>query len=237
MNKSLEYIRSLYAPHDALLDAICAELERENMAIQISAEEGRLLQLLIAMNNVKTIVEIGTLAGYSTIWMARALPKDGHIYTINRDAKHIKMAKNNFAKCECGEKITMLEGDAHKILSTISFACHSHEGGNLKIPAYAGMTKKLDMVFIDADKISYNDYLDFAEKNLRAGGLIVADNVLLGGSVADDSPPSNHRIAAPTTWNNMRKFNERLADKSKYNSTIIPTSDGLTVAIISEFKH
>ena len=212
MNKSLEYIKQLYAPQDALLDAICAELERANMAIQIGAEEGRLLQLLIAMNNVKTIVEIGTLAGYSTIWMARALPEDGHIYTINRDEKHIKMAKNNFAKCECGEKITMLEGDAHKML-----------------PMLVG--KEIDMIFIDADKISYNDYLDFAEENLRVGGLIIADNVLLGGSVADNSPPSNHRVAAPTTWNNMRRFNERLADKSKYNSTIIPTSDGLTVAI------
>jgi len=241
----LEYIRGLYAQEDALLAQIRAKLEEGGLAIQIGAEEGRLLQLLIAMNNVKNIVEIGTLAGYSTIWMARALAKDGHIYTINRDENHIKMARENFAKSECEGRIIMLEGDAHKVLPTLDFSCHPREGGDLKqkIPAnsskkvWAGMTKPafepktLDMVFIDADKISYNDYLDWAEENLRVGGLLVADNVLLGGSVAHSEPPADRRVAAPTTWQNMKKFNTRLADKSKYNASIIPTKEGLVVAV------
>lgn len=209
----LEYIRGLYAQEDALLAQIRAELEESGLAIQIGAEEGRLLQLLIAMNNVKTIVEIGTLAGYSTIWMARALPEDGHIYTINRDENHIKMARENFAKSECAGHITMLEGDAHKVLPSLS----------LKAP--------FDMVFIDADKISYNDYLDWAEENLRVGGLVVADNVFLKGSVFNDTPPEDRRIASPTTWQNMKKFNARLADKTKYNASIIPTKEGLAVAV------
>jgi len=209
----LEYIRGLYAQEDALLAQIRADLEAAGQAIQIGAEEGRLLQLLIAMNNVKTIVEIGTLAGYSTIWMARALPKDGHIYTINRDENHIKLARENFAKSECAGRITMLEGDAHKVLPSLS------------------PSAPFDMVFIDADKISYNDYLDWAEENLRVGGLVVADNVFLKGSVFADEPPEDRRIASPTTWQNMRRFNARLADKTKYNASIIPTKEGLSIGI------
>ena len=91
-----------------MLAKIRTNLEEMNFAIQIGAEEGRILQLLIAMNKVKTVLEIGTLAGYSKIWMARALPKDGKITTINKDQEHIKMAKKFFAECECGDKITML---------------------------------------------------------------------------------------------------------------------------------
>jgi predicted O-methyltransferase YrrM len=206
----LKYIRKLYAAQDGLLLAINGELEKRKIAIQIGPEEGKLLQLLIAMHGVKTIVEIGTLAGYSAIWMARALKADGHIYTINKDPEHIKMAERFFSECECHERITQLEGDAHIVLP--------------------GLEEKgpFDMVFIDADKISYPAYLDWAEKNVRKGGLIVADNTFLGGSVLLESPPKD---IAPTTWKNMRLFNKRLADKSKYNATIIPTSEGLSVAI------
>ena len=209
-NIAIQYIRNLYAKQDALLDDIVAELEKRDIAIQIGADEGRLLQLLIAMNNVKTIVEIGTLGGYSAIWMARALPEDGHIYAINKDPEHVKMADGFFARCECKSRITQLAGDAHKVLPTL-------EG---KSP--------FDMVFIDADKISYPAYLDWAEKNVRKGGLIVADNTFLHGAIFAEKPPEG---VAPTTWKNMHSFNERLADKSKYNATIIATDEGLSVAV------
>lgn len=207
---AIEYIRNLYAPQDELLEAISTELKARKLAIHIGAEEGRLLQLLIALHGAKNIVEIGTLAGYSTIWMARALPNGGHIYTINHDPIHIKMATEFFAKCECREHITQLEGNAHEVLPTLS----------AKAP--------FDMLFIDADKISYPDYLDWAEKNVRKCGLIIADNTLLGGLAIEPIPPKDY---APTTWRNMRIFNERLADKNRYNATIIPTKEGLSVAI------
>ena len=202
----LEYICKLYAPQDDLLAEIEASLLAIDMAMHVGAEVGKLLQLLIKLHNVKTIVEIGTLAGYSAIWMARALPADGHLYTINKDPAHIKMAKAFFAKCEVQSRITMLEGDALQTLPTGSF----------------------DMVFIDADKISYLHYLDWAEKNIRPGGLIVADNTLLGGAVYQELPQPRIR---PTTWHNMRAFNERLADPAKYCSVMIPTQEGLTMAI------
>jgi predicted O-methyltransferase YrrM len=210
---ALEYIRSLYAAQDDLLAEIGTELTKRNMAIQVGAEEGRILQLLIALHNTRTIVEIGTLAGYSAIWMARALPDGGHIYTINKDPEHVKMAEGFFARCESRAKITQLAGDAHKVLPELT----EKVGG-----------AQFDMVFIDADKISYPTYLDWAEKNVRKGGLIVADNTFLHGTIMEKSPPES---VAPTTWKNMRAFNERLADKSKYNATIIPTSEGLSVAI------
>lgn len=206
----IEYIRRLYAAQDSLLAEIANELEKRNIAIQVGPDEGRLLQLLIAMNNVKTIVEVGTLAGYSAIWMARALPEDGHIYAINKDPEHVQMAQEFFTRCECSNKITQLEGDAHKVLPELS----------AKAP--------FDMIFIDADKISYPAYLDWAEKNIRKGGLIVADNTFLAGAVLQETPPED---VAPTTWKNMRSFNERLSDKSKYNATIIPTNEGLSVAV------
>ena len=184
--------------------------ERLGMHINIGAEEGKLLQMLITLHQPKTIVEIGTLAGYSTIWMARALAKDGHITTINKDPRHIALAKGFFAQSEVRDRITMLEGDAHDVLP--------------KLVKQA----PFDMIFIDADKISYNDYLDWAEVNIRKGGLIIADNTLLHGSMELDAPPAD---VAPTTWHTMRRFNERLADPKKYFTTMIATHEGLTIAI------
>ena len=88
-----------------------------------------------------------------------------------------------------------------------------------------------DMVFIDADKINYHAYLDWAEQNIRKGGIIVADNTFLFGTVWQDSPPENRTPASPAAWKAMRGFNERLSDNSRYMGTIVPTAEGLTVAI------
>lgn len=207
---SIDYIRKLYAPQDSLLNSINELLEKMDIHMQIGAEEGRLLQLLIVMHDIKTIVEVGTLAGYSTIWMARALPDKGHIHTINKDPRHIAMAAHFFDQSDVRDRITQHEGDARVVLPKL------------------GHKSAFDMIFIDADKISYNDYLDWAEKHIRKGGLIVADNTLLFNTIGLDLPPEG---IAPATWDNMRRFNERLADREKYFSAMIPTQDGMTVAI------
>lgn len=205
---SLDYIRKTFAPQDALLSEIDAALQRINMHINIGPDEGKLLQLLIGLRGIKTVVEIGTLAGYSTLWMARALPDDGHVYTINKEPEHIALAKGFFARSEVAHKITMLEGDAHDVLKTL--------------------TGSYDMVFVDADKIGYPDYLDWAEKHIRKGGLIVGDNTLLFGAMGADAPPAG---VAPKTWQAMRSFNARLADPKRYQSMLIPTAEGMTVAM------
>ncbi len=212
---ALDYIRSLYAAQDSLLERIDNKLKSLNLHIHVGAEEGKLLQVLMQLHGVKTALEIGTLAGYSTIWMARALPEDGHIYTLNKEAAHIAMAREHFEQVEVAERITMLEGDAKDSLAKLE-----KDGVFEKAP--------LDMIFIDADKISYNIYLDWAEKHVRKGGLIIADNTFLFDTVWLDSPREG---IAPTTWKTMRHFNERLADSTRYMSVMIPTREGITVAI------
>ncbi len=209
-NPNLDYIRKLYAPEDALQKEINASLAAMDMSIQVGAEEGKLLQFLVKTNNISTIVEIGTLGGYSAIWMARGLPAGGHVYTLERDPKHAALARGFFERSDVKDKITLLEGSALDTLKQLT----------AKGP--------FDMVFIDADKISYDAYLDWAEANVRKGGLIVGDNTLLFGAAAQETPPEN---TAPTTWKNMRRFNERLADASKYYGLIMPTQEGLSVFI------
>lgn len=206
----LAYIRDLYAPEDRLLKDISQALAERNMSIQIGAEDGKLLQLLITLHGVTNVVEIGTLGGYSSIWMARVLPPHGRVITLEKDPVHAMMAREFIAQSEVNDRISLLEGDAHQLLPMIA------------------PQSPFDMVFIDADKISYPDYLDWAEKNIRQGGLIVADNTLLFGAACQNSPPKG---VAPATWNAMRQFNARLADRRRYLSTMIATREGLTVAL------
>lgn len=208
--KSLQYIRDLYAQEDDLLQQVNLALKSINMQIQIGPEEGKFLQLLIRMAGVKKLVEIGTLAGYSAIWMARALPKDGQIITIEGEPKHSALAKKHFAACDAGDKVLLVEGNAADILPNLAS----------KGP--------FDMVFIDADKIGYLNYLDWAEANIRPGGLIVADNTLLFDSIYEDAPLEGVSMEA---WTTMREFNLRLADPAKYLSVMVPTKEGMTVAV------
>ena len=208
-NPNLDYIRKLYAPQDELLELIDKTLLGMDMAMHVGPEEGKLLQMIIGLYGVKSIVEIGTLAAYSTIWMARALAEGGHIYSVDKDLKHHMLARKFVDHSEVSDRITLLHGDAKEVLPTLE------DNG------------PFDMAFIDADKIKYNDYLDWAEVHVRQGGLIVADNTLLFGMVAKDEPGD----VAPTTWENMRRFNERLANSERYFSVMIPTQEGLTVAV------
>jgi predicted O-methyltransferase YrrM len=207
---NINYIRRLYAKQDALLERLTAALPAEFAGWQVAPEEGKLLQLLITLRGVRTVVEIGTLAGYSAIWMARALPQDGHLYTLGKDPAHNALAKKFIGESDVADRITLIEGDARDTLPTLQS----------KGP--------FDMVFIDADKLAYPDYLDWAEANLRPGGLVVGDNTLLFDAAALDAPPEG---TAPATWNAMRRFNERLADEKNYFAMMIPTAEGLSVAI------
>lgn len=210
MSDKLTYIRDLFAPEDDFLKSIRNRIEGADFQIQIGPEEGRLLQVFMKMASVKTVVEIGALAGYSTIWLARGLPEDGHVYTIERDSGRIKRCKETFSKFPGQDKITLLEGKALERLSDLSS----------KGP--------FDMIFIDADKLNYANYLNWAEKNIKKGGLIVGDNTLLFGALYLQEMPD--RIS-PSALSSMKEFNERLADQSKYTGVMIPTEEGLTVAV------
>ena len=212
-SKTLDYIRGLYAPEDALLREINQTLDERQVSWQIGAEEGKLLQLLLKLHGAKTVVEVGTLGGYSAIWMARALPENGHVYTCEKNPEHAELARGFIARSDVASMITVLEGDAHE---------------QLKGLADKGYKDTFDAMVIDAEKSGYNAYLDWAEENIREGGLIIADNTLLFGSVYADEPPKSH---GKNTWEAMKLFNQRLADSAKFDALLIPTEEGLSVAV------
>lgn len=202
----LSYIRALFAPENDAQQKARESLTGDNDKISIYAEEGKLLQLLIRLSGIKTIVEVGTLGGYAALWMAAALPEGGHLYTIEKDPARAALAKQNTASAQ---NITLLEGDAQKVLARIED----------KAP--------FDMIFIDADKLNYVHYLDWAEKHIRKGGLIIGDNSLLFDAVwMEELPPRVRQTALQA----MRDFNKRLADPARYHSILLPTQEGMTIA-------
>ncbi len=201
-----DYIRRVFAVESAEIRAARASLTDNNDQISLEPEEGRLLQILIRLSGVKKIVEIGTLGGCSALWMAEALPEDGTVVTIEKDPARAEKAKKNTA---ANKKIFVIEGDALRMLDTIA------------------QQAPFDMVFIDADKLNYLHYLEWVEKNIRKGGLIVADNTLLFGAAWDDAP---HPRVRETARQAIRAFNLRLADPSRYLSILLPTEQGMTIA-------
>lgn len=201
------YIRDLFASETPALKKIRDSITDKNDQIIIDPEEGKLLQMLARMIGAVTIVEIGALAGYSTLWMAGALPPGGSITTIEKDPRRAAMARANLAPYK---NITLHEGAAMDVLPTLQPAA------------------PFDMVFIDADKLNYLHYLDWAEKNIRKGGLIVGDNTLLFDAVWSDKIPDNVRQTALAA---MRAFNQRLSDPEKYTSILLPTAEGMTIAV------
>ena len=207
---SLHYIRNTFAPEDELLRDVVVRINENARPIQIGAEEGKLLSFLIRLANVKKIVEIGTLLGYSTIWMARSLPEDGHIYTLEQDKKVANMARDTFTNSDVDDKITLIEGMASKTLKSLE------------------NDAPFDMVFIDADKNNYGHYLDWAEKNVRKGGLIIGDNTFLFGAVYQEL--KDIKGIRRSTRNTLINFNKRLANPELYNSIMLPTEQGITIA-------
>lgn len=210
IEQSIDYIQHLFAPEDELLRLIKQKLKQIGWSIHIGSEEGKLLQLLIQMASVHTIVEIGTLGGYSALWMARALPDKGKIYTIEKQEEMTLIAKDFFKQSEVNDRIELLTGMAEDRLLDIE------------------PNGPFDMIFIDADKRNYLHYLDWAEQHIRKGGLIIADNTFLFGAVYQDSLPEGVKASSREI---MREFNQRLADPNRYQSILLPTVEGMTIAI------
>lgn len=177
--------------------------------MSVSSSEARILQFLIRLNGVRKIVEFGTLYGYSALAMAKALPTDGKVITLEKSPEHHAAAVATFANSTVGNKIEALCGDAQDLMPKLE-----PQG-------------PFDMVFIDANKAGYVDYLNWAEKNVRRGGLIVGDNTFLFGAMWNETERKNVGEAQVQV---MHEFNNRLADSAKYNSALIPTVEGLTVA-------
>jgi len=202
----MDYIRRLFAPETKALENARAAMAAENDRISIYPEEGKLLQVLIGLAGIRTIVEVGTLGGYSALWMAGALPSDGHLYTLEKDPARAALARKNLQDVP---NVTLVEGDALRTLGDLA----------AKGP--------FDMIFIDADKLHYASYLDWAEKNIRKGGLVVGDNTFLFDAVWQAEMPPRVRETARAA---MRDFNARLADPARYRAIVLPTAEGMTIA-------
>ncbi len=198
----LDYAARTHHPNDAALERALQAPARHGMPeIQLGPAEGRLLELLLRLTNATKVVEIGTLAGYSALWMARMLPPGGHLWTIESDPNHARVAAEVIGEAGLGDRVTIIRGEATEVLSKLS------DSG----PFCA--------VFLDADKGRYDLYGRWATANLRTAGLLIGDNAYLFGRLLDDSDEARA----------MRRFHEEMA--SNYRSVCVPTPDGLAVGV------
>ncbi|KVN41990.1 methyltransferase [Burkholderia pyrrocinia] len=164
------YLTDALVPSDAALDAALAASEAAGLpAINVAPNQGKLLQLLATIRGARRILEVGTLGGYSTIWLARALPPDGKLVTLELNPEHAKIATRNIARAGFAEAVSVVVGGAKDSLAQLV------EAG----------AEPFDFIFIDADKENNAVYLDAALKLSRPGTVIVVDNVVRQGRVAD----------------------------------------------------
>ena len=164
------YLGGLLLPPDPVLAAALADSDAAGLpAISVAPNQGKMLHLLVRATGARRVLEIGTLGGYSTIWLARGLPVDGRLVTLEYEPHHAAAAQANLARAGFAGRVEVRVGSAHDTL-----------------PVLAGENgAPFDLVFIDADKQSYAEYFDWALRLTRPGGLIIADNVIRKGEVAD----------------------------------------------------
>ena len=204
----------LLAP-DPTLDAVLAANAAAGLpAHDVSPSQGKLLHLLARIAGARAVLEIGTLGAYSTIWLARALPADGVVVTLEADARHAEVARANLARAGVASRVELRVGAALETLPLLA----------------AERRTPFDLVFIDADKRSNVAYLDWALRLARPGAAIVIDNVVRDGAVLDAS-------SADETVRGVRALAERLADEPRIDATALQTVggkgwDGFVLALV-----
>jgi len=211
-----EYISDLLGAEDGVLKGTLKSMKDFDIpTINVTANQGKFLQILARLCNAKKILEIGTLAGYSTIWLARALPNDGQLITLEFEPHHADVAHQNIIKAGLDPIVDIRVGKASDLLPLIEA---EDEG-------------PFDMIFIDADKPPYAEYFEWALKLSRPGTLIVADNVVREGKVLDNNSPDDK-------VQGVQRFNRLIAQCDKVTAPIIQTvgskeHDGMTIAVVA----
>jgi len=199
------YVTELFAAEDPILSKIRARHAAENLpAINVSPEEGKLLYVLLLLVQAKRVLEIGSLGGYSGVWLARALPAGGELTTIEKDPKHARVAREAFDMARMHGRVTLIEGAALDVLPRLS-------------PGF-------DAVFIDADKEPLPKYFEWGMKLLRTGGLLLCDNAFFHGAAVDPNDQSGNARG-------VRAFNQLASHDPRLVATIIPVRDGLLVGL------
>ncbi len=210
------YITDALVPADPVLEAaLQASTDAGLPAINVAPNQGKLLHLLARIHGARTILEIGTLGGYSTIWLARALPVGGRLVTLELDPKHAEVARANFGRAGLADVIELKLGRA---LDTLPGLAAEKRG-------------PFDFIFIDADKVSIPEYFAWALKLSRPGTVIIVDNVVRKGAVVDatSSDPSVQGV---------RRFNQLLAAEKRVSATSLQTVgskgyDGFTLVVVN----
>lgn len=202
------YIASLFAPQDAALTEAITEMESHGVpGINVSATEGKLLHVLALSVGARRILEIGTLGGYSGIYLARALPEGGKLITLEIDPRHAEVARTNFERAGVTDKVEVRLGPASETLRQLT----------------AEGIEPFDVIFIDADKGGYTEYLELSLPLLREGGLLLGDNTLPGAVLTDED-------------SGTKRYNAAVAKQPELTSIVIPVLrgrgiDGLTISI------
>jgi len=204
--RHFRYIADRTTPEDALLRDLREAAAGEGIPpIQIAPEQAAFLQILLRATGARRVVEVGTLAGYSAIAMARALPPGGRLLTIERSEKHADFAARWIARSDVADRVEVRKGAGIDVLRTLA-------------------SDWADAAFLDADKGSYPLYLEECLRIVRRGGLILADNAFAFGQLFHDRPADREAPA-------MKAFNEVIAGESRLQSVIVPLGDGCWVAV------
>lgn len=199
------YVRDLFAPEDAVLVKIRQRhAERGFPAIYVSPEEGRLLHVLLRLAGARRVLEVGSLAGYSGVWLGRALPADGELVTIEMDPVRADATREAFTEAGLERRARVVVGDAREVLSRLEGA--------------------FDAVFLDADKEHMPDYFSQVMRLLPVGGLLLADNAFFHGTVADPADTSPAAMG-------MRAYNRLAANDPRLATAVVPIRDGLVVSV------
>jgi len=210
------YLTDMLVPPDPVLDAALRESAKAGLpAINVAPNQGKLLYLLALTMGAKNILEIGTLGGYSTIWLARALPGDGKLITLEADAKHATVARSNLARAEMTDRVELILGRA---IDTLPKLADDGRG-------------PFDLIFIDADKPSVPDYFAWSLKLSRPDSIIIVDNVVRDGKVTDAA--SND-----ASVQGVRRFMEMLSKETRVTATAMQTVgakgyDGFAIARVN----
>jgi len=208
------YITDLFVPPDPALDgALQATADADMPLINVAPNQGKLLHVLALAHGARSILEIGTLAGYSTIWLARALPPGGRLLTLEYEPKHAGVARANIARAGLESAVEVRLGAGLDLLPEIA----------------ANGEGPFDLFFIDADKENYPGYLEWAIKLSRPGSVILSDNLIRNGAVLD---PSGGDSAAQV----IAEYNRQLANDPRLESVVLPivreNTDGLGITVV-----
>ncbi len=200
-----EYVNNIFVREDEVLAFVRQQTAEHGLPqINLQPHEGLMVQLFVRMCAARKVVEVGALAGYSAIWIARGLPGDGRLITIDKSSEHCTLARAHIQRAGLADKVSVLQGDGRQILDKLA------------------VDAPFDALFVDADKVSYPHYFRWAAEHLRCGGIIMAHNAFWGGQIL--SPQSEDDYG-------LLRFNQMLAEHPSFASTIIEVGDGLALGV------